>query len=97
MEREFATWTVVSGDLFTLRYLLQIKTSDRLMIVHSNRSSHCDEYFRMKAHIFNSGNRLSQGGFKSEVQQGVNEWKLRLSKPLRAYARRPRMANEMHV
>ena len=37
------------------------------------------------------------GGFKSEAQQGVIEWKLRLSKRLRAYARRPRMANEMHV
>jgi hypothetical protein len=28
--------------------------------------------------------------------RGVNEWKLRLSKRLRAYVRRPRMANEMH-
>jgi DNA-binding transcriptional LysR family regulator len=36
------------------------------------------------------------GGFKSEAQQGVNEWKLRLSKRLRAYVRRPRMGNEMH-
>jgi LysR family transcriptional regulator for bpeEF and oprC len=36
------------------------------------------------------------GGFKSEAQQGANEWKLRLSKRLRAYVRRPRMVNEMH-
>ena len=40
---------------------------------------------------------VTPGGFKSEAQQGVIEWKLRLSKRLRAYARRPRMANEMHV
>jgi hypothetical protein len=37
-----------------------------------------------------------KGGFKSEAQQGANEWKLRLSKRLRAYVRRPRMVNEMH-
>jgi hypothetical protein len=36
------------------------------------------------------------GGFKAEMQQRVNERKLRLSKRLRAYVRRPRMANEMH-
>jgi hypothetical protein len=38
----------------------------------------------------------ANGGFKSEAQQGANEWKLRLSKRLRAYVRRPRMVNEMH-
>jgi hypothetical protein len=37
-----------------------------------------------------------RGGFKAEMQQRVNERKLRLSKRLRAYVRRPRMANEMH-
>jgi hypothetical protein len=37
-----------------------------------------------------------QGGFKSEAQQGVDEWKLRIRKRLQAYVRRPRMANEMH-
>ena len=37
-----------------------------------------------------------RGGFKSEAQQGANEWKLRSSKRLRAYVRTPRMANEMH-
>jgi NADPH:quinone reductase-like Zn-dependent oxidoreductase len=36
------------------------------------------------------------GGFKSEAQQGVDEWKLRIPKRLQAYVRRPRMANEMH-
>jgi hypothetical protein len=36
------------------------------------------------------------GGFKSEAQQGVDEWKLRISKRLQAYVRRPRMANETH-
>ncbi|CAN7739841.1 aldehyde dehydrogenase family protein [Paraburkholderia hospita] len=40
--------------------------------------------------------KLKVGGFKSEAQQGANEWKLRLSKRLRAYVRRPRMVNEMH-
>jgi hypothetical protein len=39
---------------------------------------------------------LYQGGFKSEAQQGVDEWKLRISKRLQAYVRRPRMANETH-
>jgi hypothetical protein len=39
---------------------------------------------------------IKRGGFKAEMQQRVNERKLRLSKRLRAYVRRPRMANEMH-
>jgi hypothetical protein len=39
---------------------------------------------------------LMLGGFKSEAQQGVDEWKLRIRKRLQAYVRRPRMANEMH-
>jgi hypothetical protein len=38
----------------------------------------------------------SLGGFKSEAQQGVDEWKLRIPKRLQACVRRPRMANEMH-
>jgi hypothetical protein len=33
---------------------------------------------------------------KLKCNSGVNERKLRLSKRLRAYVRRPRMANEMH-
>ena len=37
------------------------------------------------------------GGFKAEMQQRVNERKLRLSKRLRAYVRTPRMVNERHV
>jgi transposase len=40
--------------------------------------------------------RSLRGGFKSEAQQGVDEWKLRISKRLQAYVRRPRMANETH-
>jgi hypothetical protein len=47
--------------------------------------------------IFESAHTaLMHGGFKAEMQQRVNERKLRLSKRLRAYVRRPRMANEMH-
>ena len=41
-------------------------------------------------------NLFVQGGFNSEAQQGVNERKVKLSKRLRAYVRRPRMGSEMH-
>ncbi|MGF6605074.1 hypothetical protein P3T23_009835, partial [Paraburkholderia sp. GAS448] len=37
------------------------------------------------------GEVVKVGGFKSEAQQGANEWKLSVSKRLRAYVRRPRM------
>ena len=39
---------------------------------------------------------ITLGGFKAEMQQRVNERKLRLSKRLRAYVRTLRMVNEMH-
>ena len=61
---------------------------------------YCNIVGRLKDMVIRGGEnvypREIEGGFKREAQQGVNEWKLRLSKRLRAYARRPRMANEMH-
>src|ERR1700730_1238388 len=36
-----------------------------------------------------------EGGFKAEMQQRVNERKLRLSKRLRAYVRRPRRGSKL--